>query len=103
MASGRIKLVHLVSALTLGFSLPAIAGSAIHLAVPLDMAVDNLFGILYLLSLTAIILLIYLDDRFINRENYLGRRLHRRGYICLAAMIAGFAMLACLNMLTALI
>ena len=103
MASGRIKLVHLVSVLTLGFSLAAIAGSAIHLAVPLNMAVDNFCGILYLLSLTALILLIYLDDRFVDRENHLGRRLHRGGYICLAALIAGFAMMACLNMLTALI
>lgn len=99
----RVKLINLVSVLTLGLSLLAIAGGVIHLAVPVNIVMDNVLGVFFLLALAAVNLLIYLDDRAVEREDYLGRRLHRRGYLCLAAMIAGLPALAGLNMMVALI
>ena len=103
MEKRRVKLICFVSVLTLGLSLPAIAGGAIHLTIPLNVVADNVSGLLFLLALAAVNLLVYLDDRAVEREDYLGRRLHRRGYLCLAAMIAGLPALAGLNLLVALI
>ncbi len=103
MKKRRVKLIYLVSILTLGFSLPAIAGGVVHLAAPVDMVADNIFGLFFLLALAAVNMLVYLDDRAVDRNDYLGRRLHRRGYLCLAAMIAGLPAMAGLNLLIALI
>ena len=51
MKKRRVKLIYLVSILTLGFSLPAIAGGVVHLAAPVDMVADNIFGLFFLLAL----------------------------------------------------
>lgn len=101
MKKGRVKLIRFVSVLTLGASLPAIAGGVVYLTVPAGLPVNNLSGLFFLLALVAVNLLVYLDDRSIERKDYLGRRLHIQGYLCLGFMIAGLLALAVLNMLVA--
>lgn len=101
MGNRRLKLICFVSAFTLGLSLAAAAGGLLHLAVPACRAADNIFGLLFLLALALLNLLVYLNDRAVERSDCLGRFLHRLGYICLAAMIGGLAALAALNLLAA--
>lgn len=98
--TGRIRLVAI---LTAGSSLLAILGGLLHLLVPLPPAVDNAGGSFFLIALVSLNLLIYLQDRAVERGDYLGRRLHRRGYLHLAALMGGLPLLAGLNMLPALI
>ena len=84
MGTKRVKLIRLVSVFTLGVALLAIAGGVLHLTVPVGPLADNIAGLFFLLTLGAVNLLVYLDDRNIERKDYLGRRLHLLGYLCLA-------------------
>ncbi len=102
MVNRTIKLILTVSILTAGLSLIAIAGGLLHLLVPLPAAADSACGIFFLLALISLNLLIYLQDRAVERSDYLGRRLHRRGYLWLAVLIGGQLLLVGLNMLPAL-
>ncbi len=103
MGTKRVKLIRLVSVFTLGVALLAIAGGVLHLTVPVGPLADNIAGLFFLLTLGAVNLLVYLDDRNIERKDYLGRRLHLLGYLCLGFVIAGLLALAGLNMLVTLI
>lgn len=98
-----VKQIDLLSIVTAGLCLLAILGGLLHLLLPLSPAADNACGIFFLLALASLNLLVYLQDRAVERSDYLGRRLHRWGYLCLAAMIGGLVLLAGLNMLPALL
>jgi len=72
MGTKRVKLIRLVSVFTLGVALLAIAGGVLHLTVPVGPLADNIAGLFFLLTLGAVNLLVYLDDRNIERKDYLG-------------------------------
>ncbi len=101
MGNRGVRLIYFVSAFTLVLSFAAAAGGLLHLAAPVCQAADNIFGILFLSALAALNLLVYLNDRAVERSDCLGRFLHRLGYLCLAAMIGGLTALAALNLLAA--
>lgn len=101
MGNRRVKLIYFASVLTLGVSLAAAAGGLLHLVAPVCAAADNIFGLLFLLALALLNLLVYLNDRAVERSDCLGSSLHRLGYLCLTAMIGGLAALAALNLLVA--
>ncbi len=103
MMHRTVRLLDHLSALTAGLCLLAILGGLLHLLLPLPPAADNLCGIFFLLALASLNLLVYLQDRAVERDDYLGRRLHRWGYLCMAAMSGGLILLAGLNMLPALL
>ena len=95
--------VILVSLITLGFSLLAILGGVLHLTVPLCRWGDTLCGILFLLAMASQILLVYLNDRAVDRHDYLGQRLHRRGYFCLSLIAGGLLLIMLLNLMVAIV
>lgn len=99
--SGSAKAISCVSVLTLGVSAAAILGGLLHLTAQVGPSADNIFGIFFLSALAALNLLVYLNDRAVARDSYSGLRLHRRGYLCLAAVIGGLLMLLILNLLVA--
>lgn len=103
MIKRGVKPIYVVSAVTLGLSVLAILGGLLHLAVPVCLPADTFFGVLFLLALLSLNLLVYLSDRLVDRSDYLGRRLHRRGYLCLAVIAAGLWTMLLLNQLVAVI
>ena len=103
MIKRGVKPVYVVSTVTLGFSALAILGGLLHLTVPVCLPADTFLGVLFLLALAALNLLVYLNDRAVDRDDYQGGRLHRRGYLCLAVIIAGLWAMLLLNLLVAAI
>ena len=103
MRKKGVKPIYIAGVITLVLSLLAILGGLLHLTAPVCLLMDTSFGVLFLLALAALNLLIHLSDRALDRQDYLGRRLHRRGYLCLAAMIAGLWAMLLLNLLVAVI
>lgn len=97
------RAIILVSVITMGFSLLAIPGGLLHLTVPLPRWADIFCGIPFLLALVSLILLAYLNDRAVDRHDYLGRLLHRRGYLYLVLIATGLPLIMLLNLMVAVI